>query len=246
MLALLPVVALGAACNGVAPTSSTGVSTDVSAAEGNGVAATGLRNQACRAVAGIDLHLSHSLDATVWVEASYTYLTPQLAACPAPEFTSNRPGLQTDKANPFRAGHQRALGGEAIVKAMAPNGVTQSIVIKLGPGTSDTDPAEQPTVTNPAPAKPGRAAENGCKYVDVVAVSVQKPTFEGGDYTLTAKYSYSQPTLTTCTVAPTWEATRKGLTVNPRDGFKASLTVSDQPTTVVVTAPSGVQTKVQL
>src|SRR5688572_2044120 len=67
MLALMPVVALAAACNGVAPTSSTEVSTGVVAtASGDEVTTTAVRP--CSNITGVALR-PETGDRWVWVQA---------------------------------------------------------------------------------------------------------------------------------------------------------------------------------
>jgi hypothetical protein len=253
MLALMPVVALAAACNGVAPTapSGTDLSNGVSANQEGSAAATGLVNQACANVAGIDLQVVEISRTMVFVEASYKYNPQRPNGCRAVEFTSNRPGLEVDKINPFRAGALRSLGGEATIKAAAPNGVSKAITVQLG-GTSSTPSAPSAPSTPGTPSTPSAPStpnspdlQIGCKYIDEVAVSVVQPASDGGDVVMTAQYHFSTPLTSGCSTAPTWQATRKGLSVNPLDGFKASIPAAPEATTVLVTAPSGVQAKVR-
>jgi hypothetical protein len=232
MLALMPVVALAAACNGVAPTASTDLSSGVSATDEGAVTAQSNRDKSCWLVDYIHLQVVDATKTAVWVEATYKYRQPPTTKCEAPTFTSNVRGLQVDKVNPFRAGLSRSAATTAKITATAPNGVTHGIQVDLGgPGTSD-----RPTVDNP------------CKAIDGVTISVDVPPGINGDVILAAKYQYvfSTPQPSGCPIAPTWEATRRGLTVNPKDGFRASIPVDRTgPTIVYVTAPNGVLNKVQ-
>lgn len=225
MLALMPVVALAAACNGAAPTSSTSLSTDLSATDDSaGVTATGLRAK-CEGVAGIQLDIDDTGKTAVWVQATYQYkpTVPAPTACPAPSWTADTKGLQVDRSNPFRAGFARSIGGAAVVTATAPNGVSQVTKVSIGGS------AEAPT----------DAAS--CKTVTGVVISkVSDP--DADRVRLVAQYEYStKATMPMCSVAPAWEASRKGLTLDSKDGFQVSIPVSGGKTVVTATAPTGVK-----
>jgi hypothetical protein len=249
MLALMPVVALAAACNGVVPTSSTGLSTDLSGTDNGGVSATGLTNRACALVHGIDLQVVGDNDANVTILATYKYSQPTSVDCQAPVWTSTTSVLAVDKANPFRVAVVRTAGDRAVVRATAPNGATNTISVIVRPTTSDpthdgVDPAEPTPAPRPnVPTTPNRPTVNACRLIDGVKVSVFRQV--GGLVGLTATYSYSQPVAGECKTAPQWEANRNGLTVNDSNPFTASIPQSnDVQTVVVVTAPNGVQSKV--
>jgi len=217
-LALMPVVALAAACNGVTPTASPGVPTDLSADRNGAVEATGMR-ATCENIVGIQLDVLQDSKTHVWVEATYQYKLPiTSSACPAPAWSADVRGLQVDKANPFRAGFARSLGGIAVVTAVAPNGVSSAVKVPIG----------------------GRVATDSCKYVIGVTLTIQ-PAVDDGRIAFRAQYQYP---ITTgglgCSIAPVWEASRRGLTIDSKDGFRASIPVSTQTkTAVTATAPSG-------
>ena len=229
MLALMPVVALAAACNGLAPTASTGVSTDLSA-DGNGaVVADGTRARGikCEGVAGIQLDVVES-KTNVWVDARYVYKgNDTMPTCPAPTWSADVKGLMVDRENPFRAGFARSIGGIAVVTAVSPNGVSGEVKVTISPATGDVN----------APA----TAEANCKNVSGVNLTVQ-PSGDDSRTAFRAEYQYSVgTTLPGCSVRPAWDASRKGLTIDSRDGFKASIaTLSVGGKTVVTaTAPTG-------
>jgi hypothetical protein len=247
----MPVVALAAACNGVVPTSSTGLSTDLSGTDNGGVSATGLSNRACALVHGIDLQVVGDNDAALTIQATYKYSQPTSVDCQAPAWTSKTSQLAVDKTNPFRTAVVRTVGDKAVVQATAPNGVTNSISVSVGPTTSEpTHDAVDPVDPMPAPrpnvpTTPNRptTALNACRLIDGVTLSAVRQV--GGTVALSASYTYSQAVPLDCATAPQWSATRKGLTVNARDGFKASIpAANDVETVVVATAPNGVQNKV--
>lgn len=228
ILALMPVVALAAACNGPAPTSSTDVSTGATATDSG--EAAGMTVRPCSNVTGVSLRTEDSSRSMIWVVASYQMSTPGTQNCPAPKWTADRKGLVVDRMNPFRAGYPRTTEGVANVTASAPNGVQNSIRLELGGPTTSL-------VTD------GDAANVACKLVNAVNVTVVPGT--SNVVSLAARYGYSSPTKSECTIAPTWSATRSGLSVGP-DGFHASIarTPTTRPTTVTATAPNRVSGRV--
>ena len=250
MLALLPVVALAAACNGVSPASSTGVSgdltADLSAAEGTATAA-GLRNKACTLVVGVDLQVVAEDKQAVTIQASYKYAEPVPQDCSAPAWASRDASLRVDRTNPYRVAVLRTHDGVVTVQATAPNGVFDVIAVNLGtPGSTD-EPVEPsvPNTNRPAPTNrpvPTPVPVN-CKAIDGVQVEVVDPGTATGNITLVARYSFTAPG-NECKLAPTWSASRKGLTVDPLNAFSASIPRANDATVVSVTAPNGVGTKV--
>jgi len=248
MLALMPVVALAAACNGVTPTGSTGLSADFSGADNGSASATGLINRACAAVESIHLEAVAVNDAGLTIQATYKYNQPTQSGCPAPAWTSKTSQLAVDKANPFRVAVVRTVGDKAVVQATSLNGVTNSISVGVGGGTTDgaVDPIDPVPTPAPKPTSPNRPVPtptvDACALINGVQLSVFRQA--GGTVGLTAAYTYSRPVTSDCSKAPQWSATRKGLAVNDRDAFKASIPASDTETVVIATAPNGVQNKV--
>jgi len=243
VLALMPVVAL-AACGGVAPTSSTDVASDLSATQGGGVSAQALRpspTNPCKLVESIHLQVVESTPSAVWVEATYKYSQPTMTDCAAPTFTSNVRGLQIDPAHPFRAGLLRVAASTAKLTATAPTGVSATIQVDLT-GPSDTDPVTDPTLT-PTRTPESPSVDNACKAVAGVTVTAAALSADG-DVNLVATYTYLSPTLADCTVAPAWDATRRGLVVT-KDAFRATIPANGAvKTTVYATAPNGVRGEV--
>ena len=225
MLALMPVVALAAACNGVAPTSSTEVSAGVMAtASGDDVTATAVRP--CSNITGVNLR-TQSEGRMVWVQAKYNISGPNLTQCAAPEWSADRRDLIVDPSNPFRAGFPASTDGIANVTATAPNRVSNTIRLNLG----RADFAAPSQTQNPA-----------CRLVDAVNVErVPSTSLTAEKVTFRATYSYSRPVISECTKAPSWTASRKGLVV-ANDGFHASIAwVATARTTVTATAPNRVK-----
>jgi len=251
VLALMPVVALAAACNGAAPTASTDLSSDLSFTQDGAASAQALRpgpTNPCKLVEGIHLQVVESTKTAVWIEAKYKYSQPPVSDCAAPTFTANVRGLQTDAANPYRAGLLRVSATTAKLTATAPNGISASIQVDLSvpSDTNPTDPpVSEPTLT-PTTRQPSTvdAVANACKAIAGVTVTARALSSDGGDVSLVATYTYLSPTFASCTVAPAWGSSRRGLAVT-KDGFRATIpAVSDVKTTVSATAPNGVQGQV--
>ena len=224
MLALMPVVALAAACNGVAPTSSTDVSTGVSAADSGDVTTMAVRP--CSNITGVNLR-TESDGRMVWVQAKYNISGPTTTQCAAPEWSADRAGLTVDRSNPFRAGYPASTDGIAKVTATAPNRISNTITLNLGRGADFMAPSEQ--------------ANQACRLIDAVSVHQVPSVSPRQRVTFEATYSYSQPVTSECTKAPSWTASRKGLVV-ANDGFHASIArVATARTTVTAIAPNRVQ-----
>jgi hypothetical protein len=225
MLALMPVVALAAACNGVAPTSSTDVSTGVSATDSGDVTTMAVRP--CSNITGVSLR-TESVGRMVWVQARYNISGPTTTQCAAPEWTADLRGLTVDRSNPFRAGYPASTDGIANVTATAPNRISNTITLNLGRGADFMAPTEQ--------------VNQACRLIDAVKVeAVPFSSPQAGRVTLRATYEYSQPVASECTKAPSWKASRQGLVV-ANDGFHASIgRRAGARTTVTAIAPNRVQ-----
>jgi hypothetical protein len=224
MLALMPVVALAAACNGVAPTSSTDVSTGFSAADSGEV--TAMATRPCSNITGVNLR-TETGGRMVWVQAKYNISGPSTTQCAAPEWTADRRGLTVDPSNPFRAGYPASTNGIANVTATAPNRISNTIRLNLGRADF---------------AAPSETQNEACRVIDAVRVSqVPSTSLTADRVTFEATYSYSQPVTSECTKAPSWTASRQGLVV-ANDGFHASISrVATARTTVTAIAPNRVQ-----
>ena len=228
MLALMPVVALAAACNGVAPTSSTDVSTGVAATtSGDEVTATAVRP--CSNITGINLRTENG-GQMVWVHAKYNLSGPTTTQCAAPRWSADRDGLIVDRTNPFRAGYRASTSGMANVTATAPNHISNTIRLSLSTDTAFAAPSPSP------------GDNQSCRLIDAVNVAlVPSTSLVAERVTFEATYSYSRPVTAECTKAPRWTASRRGLVV-ANDGFHASIArVVTARTTVTATAPNSVK-----
>ena len=213
-LALIPAVAFMAACSGVAPTGPSQITSNDSydAVSGEASAMT----SSCVNLGRISLNVVEPAGTILWVKATYHFTGPSLG-CPAPRWTSNRGEMIVDKTNPMRAGFPREAGGKATLTATAPNRVTQSIAVDLGTT---------------------RAADS-CKDISGVAVKVVRQTMSN-DVFVEAVYLHVGPVIGVCTLSPAWTASRRGITVDPTNSFRAYIARrTDIRTTVTATAPNG-------
>jgi hypothetical protein len=223
LLALLPVVAFAAACNGVAPAGPSAVaSNDVNEMAAGGVSAMG-RN--CSALKAIRLQIDESDDTMLWVSAHYEFANPISSPvpqpCAPPSWRADHDGLTVDQANLFRAGFLRTETGKATVQASGPNGIHNTIEVSLSP-------------TNSVARRPAVCA-------DIAGVSLSLKTISSStQVVVNAAYTYAGPFATPCAVAPVWFADRAGLRVNPKNPFEASIDASTVQTTVTATAPNGI------
>jgi hypothetical protein len=222
LLALLPAVVFAAGCNGVAPGGPSAVaSNDVNEMATGSVSAMG-RN--CSGLKAIALQIDESDDTILWVSAHYEFAnplsTPVPQPCAPPSWRADRGGLTVDQANLFRAGFLRTETGKATVQATGPNGVHNAIELSLSP-------------TNSVARRPALCA-------DITGVTLSlKLVGSSTQVVVEAAYSYAGPFATPCAVAPVWFADRRGLRVNQKNPFEASINASAVQTTVTATAPNG-------
>jgi len=221
-LALIPVVVLAAACNGVAPTGPSEIaSNDASAALTGDASSMGLgSSRPCAGLKGIKLQVVDSDYKVLWVVATYQF-SGSPTACAAPAWSSDRDGMQLDSLNPFRAGFARTMGGRATLIATAPGGIHASITVDLGSNR--------------------QLGERGCPEITAVDLKILPITSTPGQVSLVATYRSAGPGTEACAIAPVWSASRRGLRVDEKDHFKAYMdVVDDVQTTVSAFAPNGV------
>jgi len=228
MLALMPVVALAAACgNSASPGASTSVPSAVELTDSGDASAMSLV-PACT-VTSVSLRTDDQTSRSmIWVQALYLPSQPTLVKCPSPRWTADRKGLVVDSTNPFRAGYPRTTTGVVNVTAVAPNGVQNSIRVDLGGSTQF--------------AGPGPSDNEACRRIEDINLKVD--TSSALRVRIQAVYAYPRPMLNACTVAPRWTSIAPDLTV-AQDGFNATLARrSSTRTTVTATAPNGVSRSV--
>ena len=219
-LALVPVVAFAAAC-GVTPGGPNAVvSNDANEMVSD---AASLTTRPCIGLTAIILRIDQSNDSMVWVEASYRSPSAVHTGAPLLRGPSWSSAVTTwwRQGNRFRAGFARGATGRASVQATAPGGVHNLIEVDLSPTTSDLRPSVCENVTG----------------VTMTLVSTSSDT----RVAVIAAYAYDGPFATPCAVAPVWFADRRGLIVNPKNPFVASIDADTSvQTTVTATSPSGV------
>ena len=220
ILALVSVVGLAVACNGLAPTAPSEPLAPTDSGDGT---AMSLSTGICEAITGIDLQVVDNSRTFVWVEATYKYPGSHLVKCPAPSWYSDRSDLVVDRNNPYRAGFPRSARGTALVTAKAPNGAHNSIRLDLG-------------------------STDNCANIVAVDLQILPGRSDGGGVLwIQAKYQFLGDTPDNCPVPPTFTASRRGLRVDPRDAFRVGIDQAQAPgikTTVAATAPNGVGSKI--
>jgi hypothetical protein len=221
-LALVPVVAFAAACSGTAPGSPNAVvSNDANEIVSD---AASLTTRPCVGLTAINLRVDQSNDSMVWVEASYQFgnalSTPAPRSCAAPTWRADRDDMVIDKQNRFRVGFARQATGRASVQATAPGGVHNMIDLDLSPTNSVRRPAS-------------------CDNVTGVTMTLMT-TSSDSRVAVIAEYVYDGPLSAPCAVAPVWSADRRGLVVNQKNPFLASINADTSvQTTVTSTSPNG-------
>ena len=133
-LALIPAVALTAACSGVTPTGSSATNpNDSYAAAGDATAMAvppGDSGQGCKQITEVLLRiLPVGMSNEVAFQAKYRYEGPASLGCSiAPVWTASRRGLRVHPTDPFRAAIDRKTNVRTTVTATAPNGVFAKII----------------------------------------------------------------------------------------------------------------------
>ena len=121
--ALIPVLALAAACSGAgAPPGTVSLtSTDPYGDVAGGV--TQMDNPGCRSIVDVEVVITPAMNvAMVELNARYRYQpTNSLCGVP-PTWWASRPGLIVHPKDPFRASIERHAGVRTSVTATAPNG----------------------------------------------------------------------------------------------------------------------------
>jgi len=220
-LALIPIMALAAACSGPAPTAPTDL--DGSALVGSsGSGTVTAMASPCAAITGIKLKVDDSSRTFLWVEATYQYISSGFVVCPAPAWSSDRQEMIVDRANPFRAGFSRSVTGRAILKAAALNGVTNSIRVELG-------------------------GSGNCHNIVAVNLKVVENPLDDAFVWVQAAYVFLGDTPDNCADPPTFAASRKGLRIHPSDLFRAGIATAAPgiKTSVSAAAPNGVAAKIR-
>jgi hypothetical protein len=229
ILALIPVVGLAAACNGLAPTAPSepvGYNGSNESAASGGVAAATTSPGPCKGIHKVELQVDDSSRTVLWVQATYRYSGAVVARCAAPTWSSNRDDMVQDRQQPFRAGFLRSAIGQAVLTATAPNGVQNSVRLDLGPNSLR------------------RGDNDNCDTI----VGVDLRILPSGDDTtvwIQATYVFPGDTPDNCRAPPSFSASRRGLRIHPNDKFRAGIDRSLRyQTTVQAAAPNDVAGKI--
>lgn len=218
LLALIPLAALAAACNGVSP-----VAPDYPVAADEGFAtapnASATSKDAavdnCRSITGVNLEVLRSTKAEVVIKATYLKFGGIVTRCAAPIWNSDpRGALITNQLSAFRMGVKPMR--PVTVTAMAPNGVTGSLTLQ----GRDADLQASAVCQNVM----------GVKLALVPATNTPKPQIR-------ATYLTLGPSMDVCP-APVWASDPRGALTGTKDPFVVGVS-STRPLTVTATAPNG-------
>jgi hypothetical protein len=219
-LALMPLVVLGAACNGNSPVGPSPMAADTMAAAMPNASATEKSIDLvspCKTISAVNLVRVPSSAGTL-LEATYVKLGGGNTRCAAPVWTANIRGVLTpvltNQQNVFRARVTSTL--TVMVTATAPNGVSASIEIKAPVTALAIGPSICPGVT-------------GVKLSRVQLT----PT---ADYVIQATYLGLGPS--TC-AAPAFTSNPRGVLTVQSDLFRIGVGPHTHSVTVTATAPNG-------
>ena len=132
LFALMPVVALAAACNGAAPGSPSSTSSGVSATGSADATTTGAgfaapqENASCRMISVVNLR-KETGDLRVRFQAQYGYRQPTNNPCLVPPSWTASRGDLTVEPDGFHAWTRKVENERTTVTATAPNGVSKSL-----------------------------------------------------------------------------------------------------------------------
>jgi hypothetical protein len=214
-LVLIPLVALGAACNGNSPGAP---DNPMALGEGSSLDPSAKSDFAppCNNIAGVELKLVQSPGKDQIVHATYVSLSGSTARCSAPVWVSAPRGLLTADPNPFRV-RVKPTTGDVTVTATAPNGVAGRLFI---PG--------------PANVK----ADAVCQNVRGVKLTVL-PSTNVPNTLVRATYVTLGPSMDVCP-APIWDSSPRGNLVTTKDPWVVGVKTV-RPLTISATAPNGVR-----
>jgi hypothetical protein len=220
LLALMPLVVLGAACNGSSPGAPDNpIAADEGFATAPNASATSKAADAdsCRNIIGVNLEIVPSTKAGVEVHATYVQFGGITVRCKAPIWSSDpRGALVTNQLNAFRVSVKPIR--PVTVTAMAPNGVTGSLTLQ-GRATDLSASAVCKNVM-------------GVKLALLPATNTPKPQIR-------ATYLTLGPSMDVCP-APVWSSEPRGALTATKDPFVVGVS-STRPLTVTATAPNGVR-----
>jgi hypothetical protein len=219
LFALIPAVALAAACSGPSATAPSDLGPSALLASNDSGTVTAMTTSPCAGIVKIDLEVADTSRTVLWVEATYRFDRSNSGGCPAPAWSSDRSDMIVDSGNPFRAGFKRSANGSANLTAKAANGVHNTIRLQLGPGRT---------------------------CASVVGVDLRLlPSKPDGMVWIQAAYKFLGDTPDECREPPKFTASRAGLQLHPGDAFRVGIKKDPGNTTVAAAAPNGVGNKIQ-
>jgi hypothetical protein len=226
LLTLTPLLALAAACNGLAPTSPSDLAaSDVAAVVATADTSKGVTPSVCKSVADVRLAIVPSPKGILNIRATYVGIGSATSRCPGPSWVSDFQGILVPYKDPFLVGVGAFDTDSVTVTATAPNGVTGSITIK-----------RPPQVTN--------SAVPACKSIASVGLTI----VPGADNITHVKATYVSlgGSQGRCP-APAWTSNPRGVLAYDKDLFKVGVRPSAAfSVTVTATAPNGVSGQIKI
>jgi hypothetical protein len=229
-LALMPLVVLGAACNGNSPVGPSPIADDtMSTAMPNALATSksvGPAPSACNNISAVNLvRVPSTSFAGILVEATYVNLGGGSVRCAAPVWTSSPRGVLTpvltNQQNVFRNRVNSNLN--VTVTATAPNGVSASLLIQGSAAALSIGPSLCPGVT-------------GVKLARMSMTSTSDVVIQA---------TYLGLGSSTCG-APAFTSNPRGVLAVQPDLFRVGVRNQSGPVNVTATAPNGMTASIEV
>lgn len=220
LLTLIPLVALGAACNGASPTAPDNMlAPDASAAYDSSKAIVPSPD-ACQSITSVRLTRVPTSQRSIVIKATYLGLSGWNTRCAAPVWTSNPQDSLISNSNPFKTGVKARLTSVTVF-ATAPNGVQGRI--QIGP------------VYNSQAIGPV-----ACNITGIKLNLVPTP-----DRSTVIKATYVGFGGTRC-AAPVWTSTPQDALISNTNPFKTGVKQVFKSVVVFATASNGVQSRISV
>jgi hypothetical protein len=216
LLALMPLVVLGAACNGVSPvTPDNPLADDTGSSSAPSATSKDADASNCRSITGVTLSILPSTNQAIVIEAAYVSFGSPIR-CQAPVWTSDPRGVLTPQLGGFRVGV--SSNREVVVTAKAPNGVIGRITL-------------------PARTADQGASSTTCQNVTGVQLKLVPSTTQPA-IVVEATYLGFGPSFNNC-AAPAWSSNPRGALTPQLNAFRVGVS-SNRSVVVTATAPNGV------
>jgi hypothetical protein len=128
LLTLIPLVALGAACNGASPTAPDNMVAPEASAAYDSSKAIGPSPDACKGITSVKLTLVPTPQRSIVIKATYLGFGGTDTRCAAPVWTSNPQDALIANSDLFKTGVNQVFKS-VVVFATAPNGVQSRISV---------------------------------------------------------------------------------------------------------------------